>query len=178
LDQRPDIVAAVERLPKNIRMFGRKELKKLPEVLWEGEVVRELLQGRYEEKQGILVLTDRRLLFMEEGVFRSRVEDFPFDKISSVQSSSGMMFGKLIIFASGNKATIDQVAPKEHAVHLAETLRHRLNEPASPAESPPPVAPSAPDVMDQLKRLGELRDAGVLTPEEFESKKAELLRRL
>ena len=32
--------------------------------------------------------------------------------------------------------------------------------------------------MHQLKKLGELRDAGVLTEEEFEKKKAELLDRL
>jgi hypothetical protein len=35
-----------------------------------------------------------------------------------------------------------------------------------------------PDVTDQLKKLGELRDLGVLTPEEFEAKKSELLKRL
>jgi len=42
----------------------------------------------------------------------------------------------------------------------------------------PAAAPAQPDVTDQLKKLGELRDAGVLTNEEFETKKAELLARL
>ena len=32
--------------------------------------------------------------------------------------------------------------------------------------------------MEQIKQLGSLRDSGVLTPEEFESKKAELLKRI
>ncbi|WP_246458932.1 SHOCT domain-containing protein [Streptomyces himalayensis] len=32
--------------------------------------------------------------------------------------------------------------------------------------------------MDLLRQLGELRDAGIVTPEEFEAKKADLLRRL
>nr|WP_284501114.1 SHOCT domain-containing protein [Bowdeniella massiliensis] len=32
--------------------------------------------------------------------------------------------------------------------------------------------------MDQLRKLGELRDAGVLTEAEFEAKKADLLGRL
>jgi len=39
-------------------------------------------------------------------------------------------------------------------------------------------ATQQPDVLDQLRKLGELRDAGVLTTEEFESKKTELLGRL
>jgi hypothetical protein len=33
-------------------------------------------------------------------------------------------------------------------------------------------------VLSQIKQLGELRDAGVLTNEEFEAKKAEVLARL
>ncbi|MEP6690365.1 MAG: SHOCT domain-containing protein, partial [Gemmatimonadaceae bacterium] len=33
-------------------------------------------------------------------------------------------------------------------------------------------------VMEQLKQLAALRDAGVLTPAEFDSKKSELLKRL
>jgi hypothetical protein len=47
--------------------------------------------------------------------------------------------------------------------------------------SPPPVdvAPAAgavtDEVVDQLRKLGELRDAGILTDEEFAAKKASLL---
>jgi hypothetical protein len=40
------------------------------------------------------------------------------------------------------------------------------------------AAPAAPDVAEQIEKLGELRDKGLITPEEFESKKAELLSRL
>ena len=34
------------------------------------------------------------------------------------------------------------------------------------------------DVTDQLRKLADLRDAGIVTAEEFEAKKADLLRRL
>ena len=43
------------------------------------------------------------------------------------------------------------------------------------APNPPPAAPSQADVINQLKQLGELRDAGVLTEEEFAGQKAKLL---
>jgi hypothetical protein len=43
--------------------------------------------------------------------------------------------------------------------------------------SPAPAAPG-PDVMDQIKKLGELRDLGLVTDVEFEDKKKELLSRL
>jgi hypothetical protein len=56
-------------------------------------------------------------------------------------------------------------------------VRHRLS------DKTPPTAPSAAggggqDVYEQLRKLGELHKAGVLTDEEFEKKKADLLGRL
>ena len=40
------------------------------------------------------------------------------------------------------------------------------------------VAASSGDPAEQLRRLAALRDEGVITPEEFEAKKAELLDRM
>jgi hypothetical protein len=45
-------------------------------------------------------------------------------------------------------------------------------------QQPQPAAPTGPSPLDQLRQLGELRDAGVITADEFESKKAELLSRM
>lgn len=59
-----------------------------------------------------------------------------------------------------------------------ETLRRDVEQEIADRSRPRPPQPAAPDVLAQLKLLGELRDAGVVTPEEFESKKAELLLRL
>jgi putative oligomerization/nucleic acid binding protein len=40
---------------------------------------------------------------------------------------------------------------------------------------PPPAAPSTEDKLEQLKQLGELKTAGVLTDAEFEAQKAKIL---
>jgi hypothetical protein len=54
--------------------------------------------------------------------------------------------------------------------------------PAPAAAAPVAEAPAAPaaggltdELIDQLKKLGELRDAGILTDEEFQAKKSQLL---
>ncbi|WP_188190769.1 DUF4429 domain-containing protein [Nonomuraea sp. SYSU D8015] len=47
----------------------------------------------------------------------------------------------------------------------------------SPAELAPP-APSGAEVADLITKLGELRDAGLLSEEEFQAKKTELLSRM
>jgi hypothetical protein len=50
------------------------------------------------------------------------------------------------------------------------------------AAPPPPEAAAAapteaaePEYMDELRQLAQLRDAGIITPEEFEAKKAQVL---
>ncbi|HUZ88198.1 MAG TPA: RDD family protein [Candidatus Acidoferrales bacterium] len=45
-------------------------------------------------------------------------------------------------------------------------------------EPPSPQGLGGSDLFEQLKKLGELRDAGVLTAEEFDAKKAEILARM
>jgi hypothetical protein len=46
----------------------------------------------------------------------------------------------------------------------------------TPAAAPAaPAPPGAGDTIAQLKQLGELRDSGVLTEEEFQAQKAKLL---
>jgi Short C-terminal domain len=45
---------------------------------------------------------------------------------------------------------------------------------AEPAPSPQ-AAPAQPDIYEQLKKLAELKDAGVLTEEEFAAQKAKIL---
>lgn len=46
---------------------------------------------------------------------------------------------------------------------------------APPAPAPAPAALDSQSLIDQLTQLGQLRDAGVLTPEEFETQKQRLL---
>lgn len=55
---------------------------------------------------------------------------------------------------------------------------HVPTPPPAPAPAPATAAPSADDIMSQLERLGKLRDAGVVSEEEFAAKKAEMLARL
>jgi cytochrome c-type biogenesis protein CcmH/NrfG len=50
--------------------------------------------------------------------------------------------------------------------------------PVAPATPPPSAAANADDQADRLVKLAELRDQGVITPEEFEAKKAEILSRI
>ncbi len=53
-----------------------------------------------------------------------------------------------------------------------------VKQPISSTVASSSPTPALPDIPDQLRKLAELRDAGILTNEEFEAKKAELLARM
>jgi hypothetical protein len=173
IELREDIAAAKNKM--RVRFGGGREIKRLAGYLWDGETVQQMTTGTYGKGTGLVVLTDRRLLFVQDGMMSKTTEDFPIDKVSSVQWSSGMMLGDIVIFASGNKAEIKQVN-KDDGKEIVDLIRHRLSAPTQ-APAPAPTQ-AAPDPIEQLKRLGELRDAGVVTDAEFEAKKADLLSRL
>lgn len=66
-------------------LFGRKEIKELPNILWEDEVVEGMITGTYNSKIGALFATNKRLIFVDKGLlFGLKVEDFPYDKITSI----------------------------------------------------------------------------------------------
>ncbi len=180
-DLRPDIAAAATRM--STAMGAKREIRKLVEHLWESEQVERMTSGAYGNGIGLVVLTDRRLFFLKDGWMSQTSEDFPLDRVSSVQWSSGVMMGSIIVFASGNKAEIKQV-PKADGKDIVDLIRTRLAGSVVPARTPDqgmsgPVPHQSPDdVFQKLRQLGELRDAGVVTPAEFEVKKAELLARI
>lgn len=69
--------------------------------------------------------------------------------------------------------------PAASAAPPAPQAAPQFPPPGVPAQAAPAAPPAAQqDVIAALAQLGSLRDAGILTPEEFEAKKTELLSRI
>ena len=108
------------------------------------------------------------------------LKDFQLEKISSIQYQSGMMFGKIIIYASGNKATIQNVQ-KDAARGFCDNLRALISrrEERLARRSVVPNGPQNPapaDTIEKLERLAALKEKGVLSDEEFQEQKKQILR--
>ncbi len=114
------------------------------------------------------------------------VEVIPMKSVSSVQARRGAWYHDVTVFASGNTIvfSVDAAdAEKLRGLIMAQVLGGSAHAatptaPASPAQPAQPAPPSGDALIEQIRKLGELRDAGILTTEEFESKKADLLGRL
>ena len=154
-----------------------KELKTLHELLHEGETVLNLGSGVYGGGQGLVVVTDQRVIFYARSLGRSLQEDFRYSKISSVQSETGMLGnGKLVIFASGNQADIHTIYPQERAGEIGDYVRSRLaaDLPAAAAQGSG-SAPTEADPAERLRRLKSMLDEGLISAEEYEEKRSAIL---
>jgi hypothetical protein len=150
---------------------------------------------------------DSHYLFFESGALRTDSQQVPisavvdvdvqqsmgqkargiFTVLVHVQRAQGIEIVKMEDIPDGREAmrVINETA---HAARLAiqqnaNTMRYQSQvQQVQPARAAEPVAAApASDSLDpfaQLRKLGELRDAGILTDEEFAAKKAEILSRL
>ena len=158
------------------KLLARGEIKELPNILWGDETVENMVQGYYSNGNGILVATNRRLVFVYKKFLGGvKVEDFPYDKISSIQYETGMVLGKITIFTSGNKADITQIEKKQTR-DFCESVRARISATAAPGKAPSATASIRDDdVLVKLERLMKLKEQGGLDEQEFQDQKRRIL---
>lgn len=103
------------------------------------------------------------------------VEIIAISKVTSIEvRKTGMLNYALVFHSSGNDLEYyDMREVCEHGRGLVTGLMATLDTTSAPAAPAPADGP-----LDQLKKLGELHAAGVLTDDEFNAKKAELLNRM
>ena len=172
------VAGAVERLGKVSRLYGRKEVRHLHNILRVSETVLELGQGQYGYKQGLVVLTNERLFFFEKSLGSETVEEFPLAVINSLSIHKKMTGETLKIFSSGNQSEVNSMmhGQGDALVRAYHAAKRALVSPKAPAGAPTSAAPEDP--FAQIERLGELRDKGLVSDEEFEAKKADVLGRM
>lgn len=176
------IKAEIQKLPHGERLFGFREIKELPNILWEDEKLEKLVSGYYKGGNGILIATNKRIVFIDKGlVYGIRVEDFPYGKITSIEYKTGVVMGKITIFAAGNKAEIDWV-DKSLVKDFSDFVRARTSGVKDHAslqkngETAVPFSNDSEDYITQLERLATLKEKGILTEEEFAEQKKKILK--
>jgi Short C-terminal domain len=85
----------------------------------------------------------------------------------------GMATGDLTVMAMGNESKFN--VNKDDGKEMTDLIRNRTSAAQQAAAVP---SSDQGDIPDQLRKLAELRDAGIISPEEFESKKDDLLSRM
>ena len=155
-----------------------------------------------------VVLTNRRFIVVRPKMFGMTFQDFPWREVHDVHMSEQMVGATIVCRATtGAHAFVDSL-PKKQARRVyayaqqveeqayekrqqveLEKLRasaggvilHAPTSSTAPAVSVPPPLPPPPAAEDPMLILGKLKqllDGGLITQEEFDAKKAEVLARL
>ena len=162
----------------------------------------QILRWQNEE----FAVTTRRVL-QTQGVFDKQLIDSSLEKINDAILRESIFarifgFGDLEILTASEsgisrlrmlrqaddfkRAMLDAKHDLELELSGARPMPGPAVRAAAPAAAPAPAAPAAPpnaalsadDVTRTLSNLADLRDRGAISPEEYEAKKADLLRRL
>ena len=128
-----------------------------------------------------VVTTDRVIL--RSGWIAKQSMEIRMEKISDVRFQQRVHermvgVGDLFIESAGRDGheVFDNVANPERVQRTISTMRER-SEAKKTVVHVPPMGPSVPSLADELAKLHRLHGEGVLTDEEFQSVKDQLLRR-
>lgn len=163
-----EVKTHIRSLEGTSKLLERKEIKALQGILGDGEIIKRLVQGSYGRRNGILVATNERLIFVDKGaLFGLGIEDFTYDRITSIQYKVDSTFGIITIFTPENRIDIQQVE-KEQAISFSKYAREKITKFKKHASNKIQNKLNASlAIADQIKKLTDLRDAGLLTDEEL-----------
>ncbi|GAA0811630.1 PH domain-containing protein [Spirilliplanes yamanashiensis] len=171
------IAAAVADLGLH-RVFGRKEIRHLHNVLHVDEDVVALGTGQYGSKLGLVALTNDRLFFFEKSLLSlESLDEFPLASIASLTVQKSRTGETLTVHSSGNTVEIKNMGHGQ-ADAVVRGLRDVRAAAAAPAPASAPAPAPADDPVARIERLAGLRDKGLISDADYEQKKAELLGRL
>ena len=138
------------------------------------------------------VLTSDRVIF-RHGIIAKRGVEIPLDSINAIHFSQRMWeralgLGDLRIDSASVLGVSDfenirkpNRVQNEIYVQMEGNENRkfdRVSEGINTQLGAQHAQPAAPSITDQIEKLGELRDRGVLSEDEFQTKKAELLQRM
>lgn len=164
-----------------ITKASEQRLKGIEELLEDEEIIDAILGlgegrsslGNNRKRIGVLVLTSKRLIFYYKKTITGHgSEDYPLDKINSINFVTGLLAGSVKIHSSGNSLEVDMIPKSEDVEAFVKTVKSYI--PGYKKESSS-VSNDNLDIADQISKFAELRDKGILTEEEFAIQKRKLL---
>lgn len=152
-------------------------------LVWALWLAYEYLQWRFT----YFVVSDQRVVF-RTGVLAKHGVEIPLERINNINFNQNIWnrmigAGDLEIESAGREGQtkFDNVrhpdGVQQEIYRQMEVNARRQASWAAPRFEAPPAA-AAPSIAEQIQQLAQLRDAGHITPAEFEAKKTELLSRM
>jgi hypothetical protein len=95
-------------------------------VLREGERVETLIQGRFNDANGVVALTNQRLLAVNDKTWKPDVVEIAIDAALDVQGWQEDRMATLLLRRPDRTLVIDRVLDGQVAAELANNIRARI----------------------------------------------------
>ncbi|WLD92645.1 PH domain-containing protein [Alkalihalobacillus sp. AL-G] len=154
--------------------MSKKLLKELDQYIDDSEHIVDTTYGFYEGKHGIIAATSTRLIYLSKGMFSGlRIVDMPYSKIKSIEYNIKRSDGILEIFGLGEEREFTSIYGSylDNLPKFVKTIQNQINGQAGSSSG----KSKSSDKYTQLEKIAKLKEAGVLTEEEFEEEKRKLL---
>ncbi len=164
-------MASLQKLQELVRDHLEADEKILHSVFGAYETKR---MGSDTVRNGAFFATNLGLVFYAKRTFGFDMEVYPYENISSFEMGKGLMGQKISFFASGNKVKMKWIQKGDVADFISYAKSRMGKNPSVKNDSFNDVQ----DIPTQIAKLAQLVDSGILSQDEFQSKKAELLARM
>jgi len=169
-----EVKKQIAAYPHRYIFWTKKEIRALPEVMDKDESIKAITSGMMNGASWLLVCTNRRLIFLNRGMFYGlRQVQLPLGRVQSIDHSFTIAFGSISVWDGASAFSINMVLKSSILpfVRATEEAIYALQKAATK-----PAASAAPtDVASQLTKLVELKEKGYLTDDEFQAQKQKIL---
>lgn len=146
------------------RLIGRMEISQLRHLLLDREDIEAMIYGVHEGSFVLMVATNQRLIFIDRGWFNSRIDDYQYNHLESVEYDLSLLSGMVKIFAAQGTIFL-KFAPNRLIHNFVSILESHMGRSARPESSN----------IEQLERLATMHRNGDLSDAEFKSEKAKII---
>lgn len=159
---------------KHVKSFKQNKMKQGETVVsfLDGYIGEMLGKGDKKQHNGSLIVSDQRVVFYRKGLLGEVFETIPLAKITSVESSSFVGYKMLTLHTSHDDLKFKSFASAELFKITFTDIEEGRDKNIAETQT------ASLDPVSQLKSLAELKEAGILSGEEFEEKKASLLAKI
>ncbi|MGV2448762.1 UNVERIFIED_CONTAM: SHOCT domain-containing protein [Ralstonia mannitolilytica] len=176
----------LERLHANLSVFTKGEIKELPYLISEEEQIIAITDAQFVNSldAGVLVATPKRMISVSKGMFgAAKITIYLNENIQLVSFVTHPRSPIIKLHLEERIVEFECYMDKEDAEKFYDTIKTIYNNskdqsPKQMGTAGKSIAVSSDDILNQLEKLGKLRENGILTDAEFAEQKKKLLEQL
>ncbi len=157
------------------QFLNKKELSFLPATLLAWEQVVGFTSGQMDGTSWLIVLTDKRIIFLDKGLI-SGLKQFiiDLDNVQVVSGNTSLFSGKIHITDGTNHRIIENVW-KKTVIHFINKIQASIDVRKNQKFAVPQGSDTENDPYDRLEKLDVLKNKGIISEEEFMREKKKIL---